>query len=439
MRAHLRHLDPAWWCYAAATFALLLAANACAPVRPAPGALAPVQTRTTNEIRYADLATIDAWEARRTALLRNDGPDLFTRSIVLARAGAWLAFARESYLAHPHASDADDALGEARRLMESLSAPRGMAIQSAPSALMTAARTLDPALWARLQELERHPTATHDVISLADAEIELVRAAAKHPATPAFSVALASVPAEGSSNVVAAPELESAVVLPANISAVSVSGLACPQVRHLARAGRLLLDEASPVVLAGAAAIAPLDELRSYAHTVHFALRSDVLHGPGAALLDGVAAVMRRHPEVGLLIEGNADPRGADTNNLLLSGRRAERVRQWLVTNGVDGDRVVVRMFGAQHRDATGTTPVDYARDRRVQLRFVQADGTELPALDDASDLQIESEHVWTGAQRPGLRRFVPEPGSTVAAPPVPVAPRKSTSKHRRTAKKVMQ
>ena len=64
-----------------------LAVVACAPHRPATGALAPLSARTTNEMRAADLFAIDAWEARRVALLRNDGADLPARSVALARAG----------------------------------------------------------------------------------------------------------------------------------------------------------------------------------------------------------------------------------------------------------------------------------------------------------------------------------------------------------------
>jgi outer membrane protein OmpA-like peptidoglycan-associated protein len=177
--------------------------------------------------------------------------------------------------------------------------------------------------------------------------------------------------------------------------------------------------------------LTPPDELRANARTVHFALASDVLHEPSPALLDGVAGVMRQHPEVSLVIEGHADPRGADTSNLWLSGRRAAGVRELLVGKGVDGNRVLVRMFGARRRDGTGTSLLDYARDRRVQLRFVLPDGTELPAMNDASDLQIESQKLWSGALRPGLRRYVPEPGSTDVPPPEPVVPRKAKARVR--------
>jgi outer membrane protein OmpA-like peptidoglycan-associated protein len=377
------------------TLALLTLVAACAPVRPSPGALAPVPARTTNEILAADLATIDAWERRRVALLSNDGADLAARTVVLARAGAWLAFAREVYVERPRAPDADDALAEARRLIESASgtmtAASAAAPAATPTALLATAERLSPELWKRLRELEASPDASTRVTTLADAEIELVRAV------------------------------------------VSNSSLLCAPSRHLARAGRLFMGEEAVVTLAGGLRLDAPDELRKKARTVHFALASDMLHEPSAGLLDGVADAMREHPELSLVIEGHADPRGEDMGNVMLSGRRAERVRQLLVAGGVDENRVMVRMFGARQRNGRGTTVLDYARDRRVQLRFVRADGTELPAIEDESDLQIEPEHFWFGALRPGLRRSVAGPDSMVVAPPVPVAPAKVKGKARTT------
>jgi outer membrane protein OmpA-like peptidoglycan-associated protein len=386
------------------TAALIVVLCGCAPVRPTPGALAPVHARTTNGILAADLATIDGWEARRIALLRNDGADLSSRGITLARAGAWLAFAREAYVAHPRGQDADEALTEARRLIESLSSTTTVAaVPELPARLLAAAQQLSPELWARVRELESTPGAGQSIATLADAEIELVRAAARAPV--------------------------SVVELPTSLVSVSVSGLACPQIQHVARAGRLLSNEGTQVMLAGDVRITAPEELRRNARTVHFALASDVLHDPSAALLAGVADAMSQHPEVSLVIEGHADPRGADTSNLWLSGRRAVGVRELLVRSGVDGDRVLVRMFGARRRDAGGTSVLDYARDRRVQLRFVLPDGTELPAIEDASDLQIEAQKLWSGALRPGLRRFVAEPGSAVVDAPLPVAPTRAARK----------
>jgi outer membrane protein OmpA-like peptidoglycan-associated protein len=393
------------------TLALLMVVTGCAPVRPAPGALAPVHARISNEVAAADLATIDAWERRRVTLLRNDGADVATRTIVLARAGAWLVFAREAYVAHPRSQDADDALAEARRLMESLSnGAAGAPMSTAPTALLASAQTQNPELWERLREQENAPAGVTHVTRLADAEIELVRAAS------ARTIATSSL-----------------VVLPTAVTSISVSKLACAQGLHVARAEQLLRSADEPLVaLAGAPRPTTPEALRRAARTVHFALGSDVLGEPSAALLVGVADAMRDHSELTLVIEGHADPRGQDEGNLLLSGRRADGVRERLIGAGVDQNRVMVRMFGARQRSAAGTTALDYARDRRVQLKFVLPDGSELPVTEETLDLQIERARLWFGALRPGLRRYVPAPGSITVPAPVPVAPDRPRKKVRR-------
>src|SRR2546423_644721 len=389
---------------------MLIGVGACAPVRPAPGALAPVQARTTNEVLAADLATIDAWEARRTALLRNDGVDLPARSVTLARAGAWLAFARGAYVARPRAHDADDALAEARRLIEPLE--RGHTIAAAPpaaqrSALASAADQLRPDLWAEVDRLASKPVPVQDLAALADAEIELVRAAASgriaNDRGP-FSVTLAGSPGSIPG---------SAVGLPANVTEGSVSTLACPQIQHVARAERLLMD-ADMSTEAVAERLTNSADLSAKARAVHFGVSSDRLGAPSASLLSGVADVMRAHPELSLVIEGHTDPRGRDMSNLSLSGRRASTVHDLLANEGIDEERVMMHKLGASQREGQGNSLLDYARDRRVQLKFVLPEGLELPITNDAVDLQIEP--VKPPPPRAAVRHAVKPRASMTAA-----------------------
>jgi outer membrane protein OmpA-like peptidoglycan-associated protein len=208
------------------------------------------------------------------------------------------------------------------------------------------------------------------------------------------------------------------VQLPATVSESSASALACAVVQHVTRASALLVE--ADLVQQGEARqlgeIARLQEdERVRGRRVHFAVRSDAVGLPSAALLSGVAGALRAHPELSLAIEGYADPRGGDDENRELSGRRAATVRDILADSGVADDRMLVRQFGKSRRASSGTTAADYARDRRVQLRFVLPDGEELPITEDAAlDLQIErvvkrSAGV-AARRRPGVRRTVKAP-----------------------------
>ena len=385
-----------------------LTAVACAPQRPAPGALAPVSARLSNESRAADLAAIDALESRRVGMLRNDGADLPARGVALARAGAWLAFAREAYEARPQSREADDAIAEARKLMAPFAATGDAA--AARSTLATNADRLSPDNWAEVGRLASKPEMVADAASLAEAEIELVRATRP-------SLALApGVMLAGS----ARDATRSVVVLPSVVSETSVSTLSCPAVRHIARAVALL-GQADVALQGDARQLAArerlLQDTRLRGRKLHFASKSDVVGMPSAALLSGVAGALKAYPELSLVIEGYADPRGGDEDNRELSGRRGETVRAILADSGVSEDRMLVRQFGESRRAATGTTAEDYARDRRVQLKFVLPDGEELPIADDAAlDLQIERVVTRSASVRrrtgwtPNVRRSVPEP-----------------------------
>jgi peptidoglycan-associated lipoprotein len=387
--------------------ALSVTLAACAPQRPAPGALAPVAARATNSARAADLATLDAWEAHRVSLMRNDGVDLPARGVALARAGAWLAFAREAYAARPETRDADDALAEARTLMAPFERERGTAL---PRGLLAAgADRVSPDNWAEVGRLASAPTSVVDATALAEAEIELVRATARPVQLLAPSVMLAGGARDSNG---------SAVRLPGTVTESSASALSCVAVQHVARAVALLAeadmvqqDEARQL---GEVARLQQDE-RVRARQLHFAVRSDAVGMPSAALLSGVAGALRAHPELSLVIEGHADPRGGDDDNRVLSGRRAVTVRDILADSGVADERMLVRQFGARRRAAAGTSAVDYARDRRVQLRFVLPDGEELPITEDATlDLQIERVVKRSASavarRRTGVRRTVKAP-----------------------------
>jgi hypothetical protein len=101
-------------------------------------------------------------------------------------------------------------------------------------------------------------------------------------------------------------------------------------------------------------------------------------------------------------------------------------VRDILADSGVADERMLVRQFGERNRAATGTTALDYARDRRVLLKFVLQDGQELPITDDtALDLQIERVVKRSAAVRRAkaksparpIRRDVAEPEPDARSP----------------------
>ena len=66
------------------------------------------------------------------------------------------------------------------------------------------------------------------------------------------------------------------------------------------------------------------------------------------ALASDFQKYLQAKPDARLILEGHADPRGSAQYNQKLSERRVERVKDFLVENGVPADHIDVKAFGAQ-------------------------------------------------------------------------------------------
>jgi outer membrane protein OmpA-like peptidoglycan-associated protein len=102
---------------------------------------------------------------------------------------------------------------------------------------------------------------------------------------------------------------------------------------------------------------------------VNFELSSAVIKSDSFGLLDEVASVLVRHPELLLIrIEGHTDSQGAAAYNLSLSQQRADSVRAYLVEHGVASNRLEAEGFGETRLLDTSNTGKAHATNRRVDL-----------------------------------------------------------------------
>jgi OOP family OmpA-OmpF porin len=84
--------------------------------------------------------------------------------------------------------------------------------------------------------------------------------------------------------------------------------------------------------------------------------------------LDDVAAVLNANPSVKMTISGNTDDIGTPAYNMGLSIRRANAVKAYLASKGVDADRVSVIGYGEDRPADTNATSVGRAMNRRAVL-----------------------------------------------------------------------
>lgn len=88
--------------------------------------------------------------------------------------------------------------------------------------------------------------------------------------------------------------------------------------------------------------------------------------------LDRVVQILKENPDFKIHIEGHTDIFGTEEYNLQLSRKRAEAVRNYLVSKGISAEKITIFGFGASMPVATNETEEGRALNRRVEIWFVR-------------------------------------------------------------------
>lgn len=81
--------------------------------------------------------------------------------------------------------------------------------------------------------------------------------------------------------------------------------------------------------------------------------------------LKNQAAWLRKYPQVTVTIEGHCDERGTREYNLALGERRAQAVKDYLISLGVDSVRVATISYGKERPVALGHTEAAWSQNRK--------------------------------------------------------------------------
>lgn len=88
--------------------------------------------------------------------------------------------------------------------------------------------------------------------------------------------------------------------------------------------------------------------------------------------LDRVAGVLEMNPDLRVRIDGHTDSAGTEEFNQTLSEQRAGAVRDYLITVGIDGERLETQGFGMDSPVASNDTPEGKAKNRRCQMTVLK-------------------------------------------------------------------
>lgn len=84
--------------------------------------------------------------------------------------------------------------------------------------------------------------------------------------------------------------------------------------------------------------------------------------------LDQVLKYMQSNPKIGLIIEGHCDERGSVEYNRSLGERRALAVKDYLISIGLQGERMQTISYGEEKPAVTGTGETVFSKNRRADL-----------------------------------------------------------------------
>lgn len=120
--------------------------------------------------------------------------------------------------------------------------------------------------------------------------------------------------------------------------------------------------------LAGSASdpTSPLFFNQTIGDRVLFTVDTSTLTPTGQTVLDGQAQWLLTNADYRAVIEGHADEQGTREYNLALGQRRANAVREYLVSRGVPVGRLQVTSFGKERPIAVCSEESCYAQNRRA-------------------------------------------------------------------------
>lgn len=105
-----------------------------------------------------------------------------------------------------------------------------------------------------------------------------------------------------------------------------------------------------------------------FENDVLFEVDSTRVDSDGRQALEEVADVLGEYDKTAVIVQGHTDATGSEEYNLDLSERRAEAVERYLVSLGVDRDRLATMGFGEESPVASNDSESGRRQNRRVDI-----------------------------------------------------------------------
>jgi peptidoglycan-associated lipoprotein len=100
--------------------------------------------------------------------------------------------------------------------------------------------------------------------------------------------------------------------------------------------------------------------------TIYFDFDKSEIRPDQVSRLESNASWLKQHRGLKFTIEGDCDDRGSEEYNLALGDRRANRVKEFLIKEGVDASSIKTVSYGEEHPVCREGTEECYQKNRRA-------------------------------------------------------------------------
>lgn len=101
---------------------------------------------------------------------------------------------------------------------------------------------------------------------------------------------------------------------------------------------------------------------------IEFPTDESTLDASAELILKAFAGYLTRQPQYHVRLEGHTDNTGLPEKNVILSQNRAQAARQFLIEQGIDGQRISARGYGDQKPIASNDSEAGRAANRRTEF-----------------------------------------------------------------------
>ncbi|MFD1017082.1 OmpA family protein [Winogradskyella rapida] len=133
-------------------------------------------------------------------------------------------------------------------------------------------------------------------------------------------------------------------------------------------------NEAGTVANNGCPEVKPteevMDTLNEYSRSILFNSGKATFQRQTDKVLQSMVAIFKEYPQAHFSLEGHTDSDGSKSMNQALSERRANAVRDYLIANGIDADRLTAAGFGESNPIASNRTSAGKKENRRVEVKL---------------------------------------------------------------------